>query len=549
MNYKQMLNKAKQLQPIDNALVSTLYTLSIKSQLTGIVSATLITIFLYSELAYSIVIWGTVLVALFGFRIYQAYLFKTTPHKYSIEIWYKKFMILASLTALMVSSLSFVFMPYLDEPHQLFVVVFLVGSSGIAITSLSSDFRIALVYISLLMLPLFVSLLVIKTSLALMLAILIILFFMSQIGMIFNNYAEQKKVKELKEQKDLLHNLFSESPLGMFSYDTDLQVLDANKHLHAMFGHEDKTIIGMNINALSNRNILDVFKNTFTQGPQSYTGPYTSLNGNHFWLEVTAFSLKNSNNDIIGGIGIIEDKTKENMDKKELVSLYETLQAQVEKNQLLLKENKLFISDMVHQIRTPLSVIMINSSLIEMETKNQVSFYVAQINSAINMLSNSYEDLNYIISSDTIEYKAIEINLTEFLNERIDFFEVIAQANDKTIYTNIADDVKVTMNDTELERLIDNNLSNAIKHSYDKSEIEIVLEKNHSEIILKFISKGKGIRDIAKIFDKNYTESYHAKRNLGLGLHMVKSICEKNYINYSVHSEDETNIFTYVFNG
>ena len=102
-----------------------------------------------------------------------------------------------------------------------------------------------------------------------------------------------------------------------------------------------------------------------------------------------------------------------------------------------------------------------------MVTKNQVSSYIEQINSAINMLSNAYEDLNYIISSDTIEYKAIEINLTEFLNERIDFFQVIAQAHDKTIYTNIANDIKVTMNDTELERLIDNNLSNAIKHSYD----------------------------------------------------------------------------------
>ena len=69
------------------------------------------------------------------------------------------------------------------------------------------------------------------------------------------------------------------------------------------------------------------------------------------------------------------------------------------------------------------------------------------------------------------------------------------------------------------------------------------------KIILKFISKGQGIRDIAKIFNKNYTESYRAKRSLGLGLHMVKSICEKSHINYSVHSEDETNIFTYVFNG
>jgi len=338
MNYKQILNKAKQSHPIDNALVSTLYTLSIKSQSTGIIFVTLVTIFLYSELAYSIVIWCTVMVSFFGFRIYQAYLFKTTPHKYSIEVWYKKFMIFASLTALILSSLSFVFMPYLDEYHQLFVLLSLVGSAGIAITSLSSDFRIAVVYISLVMVPLIISLLVIKTSLALMLAVLVMLFFISQIGMIFNNYAEQQKVKELKDQKDLLHNLFSEAPLGMFSYDTDLHVLDANKHLHAMFGHEDKTIIGMNINALSNRNIFDLFKNTFTQGPQSYTGPYTSLNGNHFWVEVTGFSLKNSNNDIIGGIGIIEDKTKENMDKKELVSLHETLQTQVEKNQFLLKK-------------------------------------------------------------------------------------------------------------------------------------------------------------------------------------------------------------------
>jgi signal transduction histidine kinase len=163
------------------------------------------------------------------------------------------------------------------------------------------------------------------------------------------------------------------------------------------------------------------------------------------------------------------------------------------------------------------------------------------------MLSNSYEDLSYIISNDTIEYKPIELDFTDFINERIDFFEVIAQANEKTIHANIANDVRVTMNDTELERLIDNNLSNAIKHGSDKSEIEIVLEKNGSEIVLKFISRGENIRDVTKLFDKNYTESYGAKRSLGLGLNMVKTICEKNNIDYSAHSEKGINTFTYIF--
>ena len=228
-------------------------------------------------------------------------------------------------------------------------------------------------------------------------------------------------------------------------------------------------------------------------------------------------------------------------------TLYANLQHQIEHNQQLLQEKKQFIADMVHQIRTPLTVIMTNTSLIDMKSEAGVSPYITQINSAINMLSNSYEDLSYIISHDSIEYKAIEIDLAKFLNERIDFFEVIAQANHKTIRTTITSEIRVTMNDIELERLIDNNISNAIKHSSEKSEIEIVLEKNDTEVVLKFISKGKNIKDASRVFDKNYTENHSAKRSLGLGLNMVKSICEKNSILYSAHSEENTNTFTYIF--
>jgi len=227
--------------------------------------------------------------------------------------------------------------------------------------------------------------------------------------------------------------------------------------------------------------------------------------------------------------------------------LYLQLYNQIENNQLLLNENKQFIADMVHQIRTPLTVIMTNTSLIEMKSKEKISSYVAQINSAINMLSNSYEDLSYIISNDIMEYKPTEINLTSFLHERVNFFEIIAEANDKTIRTNIESDLHVHMNDIELERLIDNNLSNAIKHSSDKSQIVVLLEKNNSEIVLKFISQGGKIYDTSKIFYKGYTETYGAKRSLGLGLNMVRTICEKNNIHYSSHSEDNTNTFTYVF--
>jgi signal transduction histidine kinase len=267
----------------------------------------------------------------------------------------------------------------------------------------------------------------------------------------------------------------------------------------------------------------------------------------NFYIPITTITQNLENEGMVDDPVLLNDNNEFGILSNKYNLLYSKLQEQIKHNRLLLNENKQFITDMVHQIRTPLTVIMTNTSLIEMKTKEKVSSYIAQINSAINMLSNSYEDLSYIISNDTIEYKPMDIDLTNFLDERIDFFELIAEANGKTIHSNIANDLSVYMNDIELERLIDNNLSNAIKHSNDKSQIEVLLEKSNSEIILKFISKGQEIYDTSKIFYKGYTETYGAKRSLGLGLNMVSIICEKNNITYSVHSEEGINTFTYVF--
>ena len=216
-------------------------------------------------------------------------------------------------------------------------------------------------------------------------------------------------------------------------------------------------------------------------------------------------------------------------------------------NKALLVENKQFIADMVHQIRTPLTVIMTNTSLIEMKADANISSNVGQINSAIGMLNNAYEDLSYIISNDTIEYKPTEINFSHFMQDRIDFFKSIAEDNHKMIEADISNDITILMNDTEIERLVDNNITNAIKHSKDNSNIKIILEKKESDIVLKFISEGKTIKDASKVFDKNYTENHNAKRSLGLGLNMVKNICEKNHVNYNAHSKESINTFSYIF--
>ena len=454
------------------------------------------------------------------------------------------------ITGLMVSMLGFLFIHYVDPYYQLFILASLLGLTAGATTSLSSDFRVAIPYISIIMIPLIISMIIIGTKVSLILAILMILFYLSQIIMINQNHTQLNKIKALNTEKNLLKNLFSDAPVGMFSYDTNFHIFYANTQLNKILEYQNPNMGGVNLNQIfTSSSILNILHNALTKGAQAYAGPYITNENNELWIEVTVFPFKDIDDHIIGGLGIIEDKTKEYEDQKDLEYLYAQLQDQIKHNERLLVENKQFIADMVHQIRTPLSVIMSNTSLIDMKYKSQGSPYITQINSAINMLTNSYEDLSYIISHDSIEYKPANIDLTTFLYERINFFEVIANANAKSIATAIANEISVEMNDIELERLIDNNLSNAIKHSHDKSEIKVVLEKIGSEVVLQFISEGKKIENISKIFNKNYTEDNGAKRSLGLGLHMVKSICKKNHIKYSVLSEAHKNTFTYIFQG
>jgi len=221
------------------------------------------------------------------------------------------------------------------------------------------------------------------------------------------------------------------------------------------------------------------------------------------------------------------------------------LRQKVKENQTLLEENKDFIAGMTKQIEAPLSVIINNYDFIQKDLSKELIKYDEQINSSINMLENSYNELNYIINNERFDYIPSKIDFSQFLKSRVEFFNVVAKSQGAIIKTQIEEDISLFMNTIELERLIDNNLSNAIKHGDAGKEILVTLSKENKSLLLRFFSFSSEIENKSKIFHKNFQESKRSKKSLGLGLSMVKSICEKYDITYKVTYEDHHNIFTY----
>lgn len=204
-----------------------------------------------------------------------------------------------------------------------------------------------------------------------------------------------------------------------------------------------------------------------------------------------------------------------------------------------------FIKDTVHEINTPLSIINVNIDLFN--RKHPQSKYLQRIKAAAKTLSNIYNDMEYLIKNKQIVFEYDDIDFSEFVRERIRYFNEVAAMKGITIVPEIDEGLMLHFNQTQLQRIIDNNISNAIKYSYENSIIEVSLKHNEHECRLIFKDYGVGIADTKQIFERYYREET-GKAGFGIGLNIVKAIMEETGITLEVDSEPKKgSIFTYCF--
>ena len=207
-----------------------------------------------------------------------------------------------------------------------------------------------------------------------------------------------------------------------------------------------------------------------------------------------------------------------------------------------------FIKNSIHEIHTPLSVMLLNSDMRErIYGKDE---YSLNIIAAIKNIQNTYEDLQYIMKDKNSREKKSNINLKNIIEDRCDFFSTIVDAEDKFISFKYDDSIMKKMiyiNQIDLERLIDNNISNAIKYSDINTTITISLVLRDNKLLMTFQNYGVVIKNPQKIFQRYFRED-NVKGGYGIGLSIVNSICTKYDIEKDVVStKKDGTTFKYKF--
>ena len=206
----------------------------------------------------------------------------------------------------------------------------------------------------------------------------------------------------------------------------------------------------------------------------------------------------------------------------------------------LLVQQDFFLKKIIHEMNTPLSIISLNINNLESKFGFQDEFEVIKASS--KSLSSIYNDLYYLTKKEKKTSCVENIELTNFLSSRAMFFDEMAKVKDIFINFEIGESFTISMDKNDLERVVDNTISNAIKYSNSDSQIDIILNKGYLEIR----DYGIGINDISSVFNAYYQQK---KKNigLGLGLNIVKDICDNYDIKIDVKSHKEGTSFCYKF--
>ncbi len=211
----------------------------------------------------------------------------------------------------------------------------------------------------------------------------------------------------------------------------------------------------------------------------------------------------------------------------------------------LLASQRQFLRYTVHETNTPLSVILTSIELYTM--KNKKDRQLLKIEAAVKNIFNIYDDLSYLVKKEQVEYPKVAINIGKYIDTRIEFFSDVAQMSKVEFsYVKPTKEIYVFFNETKLQRIVDNNITNAIKYTLADEVIDVDIKQVGSNVRFCISSKSKAIKDIDKVFDGFYREEKDGD-GFGLGLQMVRNICDEENVSISVSSDKNKTVFTYMF--
>lgn len=204
----------------------------------------------------------------------------------------------------------------------------------------------------------------------------------------------------------------------------------------------------------------------------------------------------------------------------------------------------IIISDVSHQIKTPLSALKMYQEI--MDSRSTDAKAVSSFSKKSLREIKRMEDVIYTLlklarlDAGIIQLQKAPENLSVLIQDILERFEVWAKRENKTITLSGKENVFLSCDALWISEAVGNIVKNALEHTVEGGHIIVHLEQNPlmTQIVVEDDGKGIHPEDLYNIFKRFYRSRFSQDTHgIGLGLPLAKAIVEMHGGTISVTSK------------
>lgn len=341
---------------------------------------------------------------------------------------------------------------------------------------------------------------------------------------------EKTTIDQLGEEKNKSAALINNIPDPIFVLDEDLKILITNDEFKRLFKCEKDIKYNFIFDVVKNLDLYDILSNLVKNDKDNdYRVIKIEIDGKKYFFNVLATKIRDVNANLNGIIVSLRNITKE----KEFENMRLGL-----------------ISSVSHEFKTPLTSIILGLSILEDKIKNidsENEELIITIKEDVEKISSLISNLVNLRKIDDIEafYEYDYEDLNEIVKSSLEQFEFQAKKENKNVSVDLQPIPNVYIDKIKISWVINNLISNSLKHTQENDDIFIKTYQNENKnIIFEIQDTGKGIKTdkIENIFKKYYSSKENKTNYIddsGMGLTISKEILDSHGASIDIESQNE----------
>lgn len=216
------------------------------------------------------------------------------------------------------------------------------------------------------------------------------------------------------------------------------------------------------------------------------------------------------------------------------------------------EQQRRFIADASHELKTPLTVIMTNAELLQSTDYDEESHSTFSSNILVmsRQMRDLVEQMLELARSDNVQSHTVfsSFDFSRLVSDAVLPFEPVFFERGLTLHTNIAENILINGNPSELRQVLDILLDNAQKYSRENGVTWVTLQKRgKSHCLLTVADEGEAIprQNLNDVFKRFYRADEARSRtgSFGLGLSIAEAIVKRHKGKIWADSKNGVNTF------